>query len=244
MMAYNTSSPKDLTQHKKYHDLHLNGKKWLTSWGDIVVRIGSSSYDELKSSLETSTNVAGPINSLLHHRDKARHSSDDGDYIVMISPKRYNEVRATLDLMRIVNDELNAPHDENDFWSEINETDKLQGRAFVYVKENRAVGVITVEYLENTKRGKWMILETRELVPKVIPEVKLGISRIWVCRNQRHNKIATKLLECARKKSIYGNTVNKWEIAWSQPSESGGKLANSYNAVKHGSGKLLIPCYI
>lgn len=219
LMTYSNTSPSDLLQHKQYHDLRLNGKKWSNSWGDVVTRM-----EPRKGS---------PC---------SNYQSDE--YIVMISPKKPKEVKAMLELLTIVNDELNAPHDENAFWSEISESGGQQGKAFVYIKNNRAVGVITVEYIENTHRGKWMVLETKSIVPKVVPDVKLGISRIWVCRNQRNQKIATRLLESARIKSIYGCVVNKWEMAWSQPSQSGSKLAESYNAVKHGSGKLLIPCYI
>lgn len=189
---------------------------------------------------------------------KSRTTTRSAEYIVMVSPSNKSETRAALEIMNIVNNELSAPHNENYFWSGIDndciddsrlsvQTDyKNQGKAFIYVKNDRAIGVITVEYLaEEEKRGCWMILGTKDIVPQVSPIVKLGISRIWVCKNHRGEGIALRLLETARKYSIYGTEVAKWELAWSQPSESGGELAKKYNSVFHEkSGKLLIPCYI
>lgn len=157
----------------------------------------------------------------------------------MIRPVSAPEVKATVEIMNIVNDELNAPHDENDFWS----LPGGQGKAFVYVKDNRAVGVVTVEVLEPS-RGRWMVYESKSIIEHVRPTFLLGISRIWVCRTERHKNIATKLLEAARENTIYGRSIDRWQIAWSQPTDSGGKLASSYNGTRHKSGKILIPCYI
>ncbi|CAH02222.1 Eco1p [Kluyveromyces lactis] len=239
-ITYSTNSPSDLVQHKRYHDLHLNGKRWSQSWGDIINRVEALKTEkQLKYSM-----VSEKDKKVMSFQLPSQTLYEEDEYIVMISPKKANEVKAALDLMSIVNEELNAPHDENAFWSEVDKSGKSQGKAFIYVKKNRAVGVITIEYIENTNRGKWMVLDTKAIVPNVVPDVKLGISRIWVCRNQRQHGIATRLLEVARKKSIYGCIVNKWELAWSQPSQSGSILAKSYNAAKHRSGKLLIPCYI
>ena len=111
------------------------------------------------------------------------------------------------------------------------------------VKNGRAVAVITMEII-NSNRSRWMIYDSKKIIDHITPSFTLGISRIWVCRTQRSNGIATQLLEAARKNVIYGREVNKHSIAWSQPTESGGKLASIYNGVKHKSGKLLLPCYI
>lgn len=244
LMTYNASSPGDITQHKKYHDLHLNGRRWHSTWGDIVSRMGVESSCDNHATPSSSDTKSHCLQTLLKRNDTNRIMSHQEEYIVMISPKKPNEVKSTLELMEIVNDELNAPHDENGFWSQTNGWEGSRGKAFVYVKNGKAVGVITVEDLTYTARGRWMIVESRDVVTTAIPDVKIGISRIWVCRNERGRGVATKLLECARKKTVYGSILEKWELAWSQPSDSGAKLATSYNSVKHSSGKLLIPCYI
>ncbi|AGO12334.1 AaceriAEL024Cp [[Ashbya] aceris (nom. inval.)] len=229
-MSYIADSPADCTEHKKYHDLHLYGKKWLLSWGTAIQDTTSSQYITPPSTSGSNGSGSGA-------------KGEREDYIAYITPGKAAEVKAMMEIMYIVNNELTAPHDENAFWSE--EGTSSRGRAFVYIKDGRAVGAVTVEYLkEDDGRGRWMRVSTRELVPEVVPRVRLGISRIWVCRKQRGKGIATRLLECVRKYAILGNEVARWEMAWSQPSESGGKLATRYNSVRHKSGELLIPCYI
>lgn len=213
-MTYSPTAIEDVTQHNKFHDLHLKGRKWPQNWGTAVYPF---------------TNERTPPPT-----QQARHEK-----MVMINPDLIQEVNATLEIMTIVNNELNAPQDENSFWM----SKELKGKAFLYIKDDHAVGAITMEVLDKD-RGKWMIYESKKIVPNVSPNFVLGISRIWVCKTQRNNGIASKLLETARSNTIYGEVVPKHLVAWSQPTESGGKLASHYNGVKHKSGKLLIPCYM
>ncbi|CAO2656160.1 Nn.00g049630.m01.CDS01 [Neocucurbitaria sp. VM-36] len=56
----------------------------------------------------------------------------------------------------------------------------------------------------------------------------LGISRIWTSNQHRKQGIATKLLESARSGFLYGLKIEKEEIAFSQPTESGGNLARRW----------------
>lgn len=56
----------------------------------------------------------------------------------------------------------------------------------------------------------------------------LGISRIWTSSLYRKNGIAKKLLDSAKSDFLYGMTVDKSMIAFSQPTESGGYLARKW----------------
>tara|TARA_R110002003_G_scaffold1389_1_gene22932 strand:- start:6740 stop:7480 length:741 start_codon:yes stop_codon:yes gene_type:complete len=56
----------------------------------------------------------------------------------------------------------------------------------------------------------------------------LGISRIWTSNQHRKQGIATQLLDCARCDFLYGLTVEKDQVAFSQPTESGGNLARRW----------------
>lgn len=226
-MTYSLNSPSDIIDHKKFHDMHLNGRQWAQVWGHILISYNNSivPITTFSSTFKRNLNIQTNIKTYEH--------------IVSVSPNNLNEVKATLEILEVVNNELKAPHDENDFWMKDN-----KGKVFVYVKDGRCIGIITVEYLAQTQRGRWMVLETRDIVPNIFPNVKIGISRIWVCKNERNKGIAKRLLETARNYTILGSEIKKWELAWSQPSESGGILAKSYNSVIHKSGKVLIPCYI
>lgn len=62
----------------------------------------------------------------------------------------------------------------------------------------------------------------------------LGISRIWTSQANRKCGIATSLLECARNNFFYGMEVPKELMAFSQPTESGGRLAVRYFGTESG----------
>lgn len=62
----------------------------------------------------------------------------------------------------------------------------------------------------------------------------LGISRIWTSKANRECGIAMSLLECARNSFFYGMEVPKELMAFSQPTESGGRLAARYFGTESG----------
>ncbi|KAF1977107.1 hypothetical protein BU23DRAFT_320151 [Bimuria novae-zelandiae CBS 107.79] len=57
----------------------------------------------------------------------------------------------------------------------------------------------------------------------------LGISRIWTSSAHRQRGIATTLLDSARSHFLYGMTVRRDQVAFSQPTESGGRLARKWS---------------
>ncbi|RIA87151.1 ESCO1/2 acetyl-transferase-domain-containing protein [Glomus cerebriforme] len=59
-----------------------------------------------------------------------------------------------------------------------------------------------------------------------------GISRLWVKRDYRRRKIATKLLENIRKNFIYGCELKPSEVAFSQPSGDGKAFATQYTGTR------------
>jgi hypothetical protein len=56
----------------------------------------------------------------------------------------------------------------------------------------------------------------------------LGISRIWTSNLHRKHGLATRLLDSARSDFLYGMTIDKPDVAFSQPTESGGNLARKW----------------
>lgn len=233
-LTYFSNSIKDLSMHKNYHQLQIHGRTWNDNWGKHIEYCQSSKKSKYKQM--TLVSLTPPRTSSSGVKDV----SNSNERIVEVRKGFKSEINALKETMDIVNEELQAPIDENDFWIDPN----MDGKAFAYIKNNRIVGVITIEVITNQSKGRWMVYETSKIIDHVKPNFDLGISRIWVCREQRGNGIAGKLLEVARCHTINGKTVNKFNLAWSQPSEMGGKLASIYNGVTHKSGKLLIPCYL
>ena len=62
----------------------------------------------------------------------------------------------------------------------------------------------------------------------------LGISRIWTSKSFRNRGLAIDLLECARRNFFYGVEIPKNLAAFSQPSESGGRLAERWFGAQTG----------
>lgn len=160
---------------------------------------------------------------------------NQNEYICCVNPKNLPETKAALELLEIVNRDLNAP-DDNQFWLKGED----HGKVFVWIWENKAVAVVSVERI---KYGKWFSVDDGKIVSALNVELLAGINRIYVCKNHRRHGIALQLLEAVQEFLIYGMFIPRIKIGWSQPSFSGGKLAKTFNGVKHKSGKVLIPVY-
>ena len=62
----------------------------------------------------------------------------------------------------------------------------------------------------------------------------LGVSRIWVSKSQRGRGLAVDLLDYARSNFFYGVEAPKNLVAFSQPTESGGRLAERWFEAETG----------
>lgn len=113
-------------------------------------------------------------------------------------------------------------------------------KVFLHVKDGRCVGLCLAERItkahrvrseknqektgENAAAGKSSSISVDE---ETIPAV-VGVSRIWTCRSVRRKGIANNLLECVLSQFIYGLEIEKDELAFSQPTESGCQLARAW----------------
>ncbi|KAL3229728.1 N-acetyltransferase ECO1 [Nakaseomyces bracarensis] len=226
-MSYMSASMDDIALHSKYHGMMLKGRHWSSKWGE------RHHVDQEESSVRRA--ITPPMSSPIRGQTRKL------DVVVKVRRGHTSEVNAMLEIMGVVNRELNAPHDENEFWS--SEHGETRGNAFVYVRNERAIGAITMEVLK-PERCRWMVYESRAIVEPVQPVFKIGVSRIWVCKSYRGEGIASTMIDIARRHTIPGINIPKNLVAWSQPTNSGGKLARKYNGAKHKSGNILIPCYL
>jgi N-acetyltransferase len=69
--------------------------------------------------------------------------------------------------------------------------------------------------------------------PETVPAV-VGVSRIWVSKHSRRKGVANNLLDCVLNQFIYGMEIDKDELAFSQPTESGGHLARAWYGAESG----------
>lgn len=64
----------------------------------------------------------------------------------------------------------------------------------------------------------------------------VGVSRIWTSAKFRRKGIAQNLLECVATQFIYGLEIEKDEVAFSQPTEMGVRLARGWFGAENGWG--------
>ncbi|KAI5951371.1 ECO1 [Candida jiufengensis] len=224
-MTYNSKLPVDVDLHKKYHLEFTNGISWpntltpsnyLAQNFNLVVTETRPKLGKLKSI--KAQNIV-----------KAR--------IIVIDKTNKRQIEKVDKILKMVNQELNATEDSKQ-WRNLN---FKNSKAFVIVINNKAVGLCTTDTITE---GKWMIFKNQKLVPnQTISGVKIGISRIWISPRWRQLGLGLKLLKFVTENSIYGQSLFKNQIAFSQPSSNGGKLAKSFNGVLHKSGEVLIQVY-
>ena len=108
-------------------------------------------------------------------------------------------------------------------------------KVFLHVNNGRCVGLCLAERIIKARRvkgdsnqsgsaSKSSSIQTEQTpVPAVV-----GVSRIWTCKTSRRKGIANNLLECVMSQFIYGMEIEKDDLAFSQPTESGCHLARSW----------------
>ncbi|KAG5438348.1 hypothetical protein PCANB_002836 [Pneumocystis canis] len=147
--------------------------------------------------------------------------------ISMSSPSR--EVKKAEEILKVVDLELGSA---SPFPSLTILHDSLakQYKFFLYLKGKKCVGLVLVEHIQSaypihpsSSQSSSITLKSEALSTCI-----MGVSRIWVCKTYRREKIATRLLDVACNHFIYGITVKKHEVAFSQPSESGKLFIESW----------------
>ncbi|KAL9100214.1 MAG: hypothetical protein Q9163_004379 [Psora crenata] len=114
-------------------------------------------------------------------------------------------------------------------------------KAFLYMVGERCVGFCLAEKISNAHAvidaktqassgdGFMTALKSSSISVSATPDVALmGIARIWTAKSFRARGLALDLLECARGNFFYGLEVPKNLVAFSQPTESGGRLAERW----------------
>jgi len=97
----------------------------------------------------------------------------------------------------------------------------LLGRtAFLYVSNKKIVGFLTAQLIDEA-----FALCADGSRSKVASRAILGVHQIWCHGSHRHKRIATRLVETARDKMVFGYKVPLDKIAFSSPTADGIKFA-------------------
>lgn len=120
-------------------------------------------------------------------------------------------------------------------------------KVYLYIRSNKCVGACLAERISEAfaVEDQDEAAQTTDQIPSggesssisigtFAEPAMLGISRIWTSNLHRKQGIATRLLDVARSDFLYGMTIEKDAIAFSQTTESGGRLARKWFGKKAG----------
>lgn len=114
-------------------------------------------------------------------------------------------------------------------------------KVYLYIQSNKCIGACLAERITEAYTVE-DDADAAELAGGAVPAREsssisistiahpaiLGISRIWTSNLHRKQGIATRLLDVTRSDFLYGMTIEKGAVAFSQPTESGGRLARKW----------------
>jgi len=150
---------------------------------------------------------------------------EDGTRIVMIThdspPIFHKKIDEVLDIVNIEMGYLRPNKSE---------ADKKNDKTFLFISSNKTVaGCIIVEEIKQAYQQTKGVDDSTFSFSKETPlRAACGIVLIWVHKNERRKGIAFKLLEQMRSHFVYGYTMPKNLIAFSQPTPEGKAFATKY----------------
>lgn len=120
-------------------------------------------------------------------------------------------------------------------------------KVFLYLSGDKCIGLCLAERIRSASKvldsaggtrpvpGNVAVARSSSILMETSQNLALlGISRIWTSKSHRRKGIASALLECASNHFFYGIEVPKELVAFSQPTESGGQLAEGWFGERTG----------
>lgn len=229
-MEYIPSNAEDVALHKKFHAVNFGG------------------VDCTKAMVERL------------RQKQVWSGGDEGAFVAVVGRRDALALRnKASDVLKVVNKELAAvPISDEELWSqttlETSEGDASttpeksdRFKVYLYISGQKCVGACLAERIkeaytvlaqDKASDEQPQVLAASQSssisVSTTADSVLLGISRIWVSNQFRKQGLARRLLDLTRSNFMYGLAVEKRLTAFSQPTESGGKLARRYFGCEAG----------
>ena len=192
-----------------------------------------------------------------------RTTGTEWDMMVTVDRKSSLAARhRTRRVLDVVNTELSSAEiGDDELWSALYPAEKIvktrrgsvdttdmrgnRFKAFLYMVGDRCVGFCLSEKIktafpvvspttEEKCQGNASIPNSSVSVSTTADVALLGISRIWTSKSHRSKGIAVDMLDSARMNFFHGVEAPKNLVAFSQPTESGGRLAERWFKAKAG----------
>ena len=245
-MQYVPSNAEDAALHKKFHVKHKNG-----------IAVSRAFMDATRSRKLAEIGERQHVISISRSDPKVLRSQ--AQEVLEVANTELGSISLDEELLwgqHIVEDRIQR-HRYPDYASETEEKldqDPKSGRSegecdrfkvYLLLRDKNCVGLCLAETI--SKANKVVEPDEKMTVPQE-PQAKsssisiskhtdpalLGISRIWTSTGHRNEGVATALLDCVAANFLYGLTIPKNQIAFSQPTESGGRLARKWFGAEYG----------
>ena len=236
-MEYAPANEEDATLHRMYHNMNGDGvelskpfmksaMKWVYEVAHIEGSVVVVDRKISPAARKVVQKVLGVVN-----KDLGATEIDDN---VLWSQKALNEGQDVPVVKRSESEKRND-----------NRADRY--KIFLHIKNSKCVGLCLAERITKAQRVKGDVASTTggKVLPAdhksssitveegTVPAV-VGVSRIWTSKSSRRRGIANNLLDCVLNQFIYGMEISKDELAFSQPTESGGGLAWAWYGEESG----------
>ena len=241
-MEYVPSNEEDTTLHRMYHNMNGEGvelgKTFMKSAMKWVYEVAHIEGSVVVVDRKISPQARKVVQKVLGVVNKELSAAEIED-AVLWSQKSLVDTDGHTDLgVRQSDAEKRNDHKSDRY------------KVFLHVKDGRCVGACLAERITKAHRVKPTELATDKgpetttnhrgssitFEDGTVPAV-VGVSRIWTSKAFRRKGIANNLLDCVMNQFIYGIGIEKDEVAFSQPTESGGRLARAWYG--EGSGWLV-----
>lgn len=234
-MEYIPSNAEDSALHRKFHAMNVGG-----------VDFTKATVERLRKS-QVWSGGDGSFVAVVGRKDALALRNRTSDVLKVVNTE--------LGAVSISDDELwsqtRASDATKSHTSKLSSSDSKSGRStqtpvdrfktYLYIRGHKCVGACLAERIweaytvlpqdDATAQTRQLPSDTKSSSISIsisTTPALLGISRIWTSNEHRKQGVATRLLECARSDFLYGMTVGKDKIAFSQPTESGGNLARKW----------------
>jgi len=126
-------------------------------------------------------------------------------------------------------------------------------KAYLYIRSNKCIGACLAQRIEKARCVVSSAASETVCVPRIEEQngrtprgdgairisdedspAMLGISRIWTSNGSRRQGIARMLLDCTIENFEFAISIPKGKVAFSQPTDSGAKLARSWFGKESG----------
>ncbi|CAD5112193.1 DgyrCDS1426 [Dimorphilus gyrociliatus] len=155
--------------------------------------------------------------------EKVMQFLPNGDRIIVITSDNKAQMRKLKQIESVLNTEFGTP----------NEVEQNYCVTYLYISDKNVVGYCVATKISKANRiidsNDDGLIETSETEGPA----RCGIYRIWVHRDSRRQKVATKMLNCIRQSYILGQVLEKDDLAFSDPTNDGNCLATKYFGTKN-----------